>query len=68
MNRVDAGLYGLGAFSLVLAVALTMSGRLDAAVFFFTMAGFIGAMYTLDLVQYLRTTRHRNTTTGRTER
>lgn len=69
MNRTDAGLYGLGAFCLVLAVALTMSGHLDAAIFLFAMAAFIGAMYTLDLVKYLRTTRHRTTTTtGRTER
>lgn len=67
MNRMDAGLYGLGAFSLVLAMALTMSGHRDAAIFLYTMAGFIGGMYTLDLVQHLRTTRHR-TTTGRTER
>lgn len=68
MTRMDAGLYGLGAFCLILAVAFTQSGHLDAAIFLFVVAAFIGTLYTLDLVQYLRTTRHRTTTTGRTER
>ena len=68
MNRVDAGLYGVGAFCLILAVALTLAGDLDAAIPLFVVAAVIGVLYALDLIQYLRTKRHHTTTTGRTGR
>lgn len=68
MNRVDAGLYGVGAFCLILAVALTLTGSLDAAISLYAVAAVIGVLYALDLIQYLRTKRHHTTSTGRTER
>lgn len=68
MNRVDAGLYGLGAFCLIMAVALTLAGNLDAAIPLFVVAVVIGVLYALDFIQYLRTKQHHTTTTGRTER
>lgn len=68
MNRVDAGLYGLGAFCLIMAVALTLAGNLDAAISLFVVAAVIGVLYGLDLIQYLRTKRHHTTSTGRTGR